>query len=113
MRTNNIGVAAPLMLLAGSGVLSQASGASPVEHATTRSVAAGAVDKWVHDTRGAKIGSVCGLADGGRTAAIMVGSYFQPGSHEERVPTHTLSMVDGKVTLDAGTAQALNDDVRR
>ncbi len=38
----------------------------------------------------------------------MIGAYFQHGSHEARVPARALSLVDGKVTLQAETAEALN-----
>lgn len=37
----------------------------------------------------------------------MIGTYFQPGSHEARVPARALSLVNGKVTLQAETAKTL------
>ncbi len=43
----------------------------------------------------------------------MVGSYFQPGSHEARVPASALSMVDGKAVLRGDTVEALNSVNRR
>ncbi len=38
----------------------------------------------------------------------MVGSYFQIGSHETRVPASAVSVVDGKAVLHDDTVQALN-----
>ena len=38
----------------------------------------------------------------------MVGSYFQIGSHEARVPAGALSVVNGKAVLHDETVQALN-----
>ena len=113
MNIGIIRVVATLTVVASSGALLQASSASTLEAAVTRSVAIGSVGKWLHDTQGTTIGSVRRLTDGGRTAMIIVGSYFQPGSHEERVPARMLSMVDGKVTLQTGTMQALNSERKR
>ncbi len=39
---------------------------------------------------------------------IMVGSYFQSGSHEATVPANALSIVNGNVTLRTGIAEARN-----
>jgi len=38
----------------------------------------------------------------------MLGSYFQPGSHEMTVPARRLSIVDGKAVLQTETVAALN-----
>ena len=78
------------------------------DRTATPSVAASAVGHWLHSPQGDTIGSVRGLADGGSTAVIMIGSYFRPGSHEARVPARMLSIVDGKVMLQAETVEALN-----
>jgi len=43
----------------------------------------------------------------------MVGSYFQPGSHEAKVSSSMLSIIDGKVTLRPATVEALNTVARR
>lgn len=71
------------------------------------SATASAVGRWLYDAQGNVIGSVRGLADGGRTVIIMVGSYFRPGSHVARLPACTLSVIDGKVTVRTGTAELL------
>ena len=95
-----LSLAAVLALSVGSGAMAQS---SPVNQVATH-----AVGRWLYDPQGDTIGSVRSLADGGSTAVIMVGSYFRPGSHEARVPARMLSLVDGKVTLQAETVQALN-----
>lgn len=73
-------------------------------------------DAWTEapawDPPGNVIGSVRALADDGRIAVIMVGSYFEPGSHQARVPARALSLVDGKITLQAETVEALNVRLR-
>jgi hypothetical protein len=84
-----------------------------VIHATVSSVAASAVGHWLYGPQGNIIGSVRSLAADGRTVAIMVGAYFQTGSHEARIPTTALSMVNGKVTLRTETANALNLALRQ
>jgi hypothetical protein len=76
--------------------------------AAVPSATARAVGHWLYDLHGNIIGSVRGLADDGRTAVIMLGSYFQPGSHQMTVPIRALSLVDGKVTLQTETAEALS-----
>ena len=89
------------------GAMAQATaGRVPAETASP-SVAASAVGRWLYDPQGNSIGSVRSLADGGRTAVIMVGTYFRPGSYEARVPARALSVVDGHVTLQTETVQAL------
>lgn len=76
-------------------------------------VAAGAVGRWLHDAQGHIIGSVRALADNGQTVVLMIGSYFQPGSHEARVPARALALNNGHVTLQAEMAEALNLRTRR
>jgi len=71
-------------------------------------VEARAVGHWLYNSDGTKIGSVRRLSDDGQTAVIMVGSYFQPGSHEATLPVTALFVVNGRVTLQTGMAQALN-----
>lgn len=80
----------------------------PAAYPAAVSAAQQAVGHWLHDAQGNTIGSVRTLADGGSSAVIMVGSYFQQGSHEETVPARRLSIVDGKVVLQAETVTALN-----
>ena len=110
MKTTLLAAAAALSLVAATAQAASAGGAGDGDpfpfHAPA--VAASAAGRWLYDAQGNTIGSVRGLADGGRTAVIMVGSYFRPGSYEARVPASALSVVDGKVTLRTETIQALN-----
>lgn len=76
-------------------------------------VASSPVGRWLYDLQGNKIGSVRRLSGDGRTAEIMVGSYFQAGSHAATVPATALSVVDGNVTLRTGVAEALNTVPRK
>ena len=96
--------------------LAGAAAAQPVPNpaAAPASTAAPAlvVGRWLHDAQGNTIGSVRALADGGQSAVVMLGAYFQPGSHEVTVPARRLSVVDGKVTLQTETALALNAPAR-
>ena len=113
MNTRLLSIAAALALsvssaaVSGGALAQEALGRVPAETASP-SVAASAVGRWLYDPRGNTIGSVRSLIDGGRTAVIMVGTYFRPGSYEARVPANALSVVDGKVTLQTETVQALN-----
>jgi len=109
MQTYLVGLAAALALSVSGGAMAQITAAP----AATQSVAAGAVGRWLHDAQGNIIGSVRTLADDGQTAVIMVGAYFQPGSHEARTFARMLSLVDGKATLRAKTVEALNARTRR
>lgn len=108
MNTRPLALAASLALLVGCGEMSQTTTGPATNQAPSSSLAASAVGRWPHDPQGNTIGSVRRLTDGGRTAVIMVGSYFEFGSHEARVPARALSIVDGKATLRAETVQALN-----
>ena len=96
MNTRLLSLAAVLSLSIGSAALAQ-------DNPTGR---------WLHDAQGNKIGSVRALTPDGRTAEIMLGSYFRPGSYAATVPASALSIVNGKVTLRPETVQALNT-VRR
>lgn len=108
-----LGVAAVLaFFLDGSGHAQVASDPA-ANQAAAPSAAASAVGHWLYDVQGNIVGSVRGLADGGRTAVIMVGSYFQPGSHEARVPARALSITDGRATLEPSTMEAVNAVSRR
>ena len=113
MNTRFRGLVAALALSVSSGAVSGGAMAQTVadpaaSEVAIPSVAASAVGRWLYDPEGNSIGSVRGLADGGRTAVVMVGSYFRPGSYEARVPASALSVVDGKVTLQTEMLQALN-----
>ena len=107
-----LSIAASLAFSLSSGAMAQT--AKPAADQTADySVATSSVGRWLYDLHGNKFGSVRSLTDDGHTAVIMVGSYFQPGSHEARIPTSTLSVVNGKVTLRAETVEALNTITRR
>ncbi len=108
MNTRILGLAALLAFSAGSGAMAQAAADPAATQAAALPVAAGAVGHWLRDPQGHIIGSVRSLTDGGRTAVIMVGSYFQAGSHEARISSSALSMLNGNVTLRPETVQALN-----
>ena len=112
MNARILSLGASLAFTLGGAVLAQPAANPAVGQAAVYSAASSAVGRWLYDLKGNRIGSVRKLEDGGRTAVIMVGSYFQPGSHEARVPASALSMVDGKAVLGGDTVQALNT-VRR
>ena len=104
-------LAALSLLIAGGAMAQTTSGLAvyPTEaQAAATLLAARTVGHWLYDAQGNIIGSVRGLANDGRTAVIMLGSYFQPGSHEARVPTGALSIVDGRATLQAEPTERLN-----
>lgn len=109
MNTRILSLAASLVFTLGGVALAQPAANS----AAVYSAASSAVGRWLYDLKGNRIGSVRKLEDGGRTAVLMVGSYFQPGSHEARVPASALSMVDGKAVLRGDTVEALNSVNRR
>lgn len=102
MRTILLG--ATLSLALAAGAMAQ-TGASP---AAGPAAAASAVGHWLYSPKGEIIGSVRSVTDGGRTAVLMIGSYFRPGSYEERIRAEDLSVVDGKVILRGESALALN-----
>ncbi len=67
------------------------------------------VGRWLYDPQGNTIGSVRALTDRGRTAVVMLGSYFQPGSHEIRVPACEITVAaGGRVTLGHDVVDARN-----
>ena len=113
MNTRILSLAASLAMSISGTALAQTAYNSTSNHAQLYSVASSAVGRWLYDLQGNIIGSVRSLTDDGRTAIIMVGSYFQAGSHEARVPSENLSIVNGKITLQSGTVQALNTVSRR
>ena len=106
MKTTLLAAAAALSLAAATA--QAASGSGDPFPFRAPGIAASTIGHWLYDAQGNTIGSVRGVTDGGRTAVIMVGSYFRPGSYEARVPASALSVVDGKVTLRTETIQALN-----
>ncbi len=108
-----LSIAASLAFSLSSGAMAQTAAKPAADQTAVYSVATSSVGRWLYDLHGNKFGSVRGLTDDGRTAVIMVGSYFQPGSHEARIPTSALSVVNGKVTLRAETVEALNTVTRR
>ncbi len=107
MNTRILSLAASLAFTLGGAALAQPA-AGPAGQAAIYSVASSAVGRWLYDLKGNKIGSVRKLEDGGRTAVIMVGSYFQIGSHEARIPAGALSVENGRTVLQGDTVQALN-----
>ena len=110
MNIRPLSLAAALALSFGAAGLAQA--ADPAQ-AAAPPAAAGAVGHWLRDPQGHIIGSVRSLSPDGRTATILVGTYFQGGSHYATVPADALSVADGQVTLRTDTAMALNADRQR
>ena len=108
MNTRMLSLIASVAFTFGGAALAQPAASPAAGQAVIYSVASSAVGRWLYDLKGQRIGSVRKLEDGGRTAVIMVGSYFQIGSHEARVPASALSVVDGKAVLHDDTVQALN-----
>ena len=104
MNTRILSLAASLAWSVGGAAMAQVPGGPVAPYA----VASSAVGRWIYDLQGHKFGSVRRLSADGRTALIMVGSYFQSGSHEATVPATALSVVNGNVTLRTGTADALS-----
>lgn len=108
MHTRLLNLGAALAFCVSSGAIAQTTPHHAMRQSVVPSLAAGMVGRWLYDAKGNIIGSVRAQADDGRTVVIMVGSYFEPGSHEARVRADALSLVDGKVTLTAETTMALN-----
>lgn len=109
MNIRLLSLAASLAFSISGAAMAQA----PVSPVSPYTVASSAVGRWLYDLQGNKIGSVRRLSSDGRTVEIMVGSYFQSGSHAATVPAAALSIVDGNVTLRTGTAEALNTVSRK
>jgi len=112
MTVRRLGLSATLAFSLGASALAQTLG-GPLAGQATAPAAASLVGHWIYNARGNIVGSVRGLADDGRTVVVMVGSYFQPGSYEARVPARALSVTDGRATLRAVTVEALSALPRR
>ena len=108
MNTRILSLAASLAFTLGGAALAQPAASRATSQAAVYSAASSVVGRWLYDLKGNRIGSVRSLADGGRTAVIMVGSYFQDGSHEARVPASALSTLNGKAVLHDDAVQSLN-----
>jgi len=104
-----LGLAAALAFSVGGAAMAQA----PVGPVSPYAAASSPIGRWLYDLQGNKVGSVRRLSDDGLTAVVMVGSYFQPGSHEAAVPVAALSVVNGNITLRTGTVEALNTVSRK
>ena len=108
MNTRSFYLAASLLLSVGNGAMAQTAVSPGAHQAMVSSIPSSAVGRWLYDSQGNVIGSVRSLTDDGATAVIMVGSYFQPGSHEARIPSSMLSVTGGKLTLRPASIEALN-----
>ena len=113
MNTRHISLAAALALAVSGGAMAQPAVVPAANQATAPFNASNAAGHWLRDPQGNTIGSVRAFSPDGQTAEIMVGSYFQSGSHVALIPSSALAIVDGKVTLRSGTAEALNTAARR
>ena len=105
MNSHPLTLVAALALSLGAAGLAQAADPAQAAPAPT---AASAVGHWLRDPQGRIIGSVRSLSPDGQTAQIMVGAYFQEGSHLATIPADALSVTNGRVTLRTDTAVALN-----
>ena len=101
------------MLTVGGGAVAQAAAVPAANQVAAPFAPSNAVGHWLHDPQGNTIGSVRTLSADGQTAEVMVGSYFQPGSHVASVSSNALAIVNGKVTLRSETVEALNTAARR
>jgi len=108
MKTLSLATVAASLALAGAAMAQPVPTPTADPAAVFASAAQQAVGHWLHDTQGNTIGSVRTLTDGGRSAVLMLGSYFQPGSHEVTVPARRLFIVNGKAVLQIETVAALN-----
>ena len=113
MNTRHFILTASLVLAVGGGAVAQAAVVPAAHPVVAPFAASNAVGHWLHDPQGNTIGSVRVLSVDGQTAEIMVGSYFQPGSHVASVSSIALAMVDDKVTLRRETVETLNTAARR
>jgi len=113
MNTRLLSLATSLLLSIGGGAMAQAAANPDANQAAASPLPSSAVGRWLYDSQGNIIGSVRSLTDDGGTAVIMVGSYFQPGSHQAKISSSSLSILDGKVTLQSATVDALNTAARR
>ena len=105
MNTCTVSLLAALAISGSSGAMAQSAADPPQSLAT---VAADSVGRWLYNSQGRIIGSVRSLSADGQTAVIMVGAYFQDGSHLATVPGSALFIINSKVTLRNDTAEALN-----
>ena len=100
MKTLATAVAAAMAIVASVAMAQPAPDGAAQSHA---SVATSGVGHWLYDQQGHNIGSIRSVTDGGQTAVAELGGYFQPGSHEARIPAADLSMVGSKLTLTPGS----------
>lgn len=113
MHTRLFCFAASLLLSIGGGAMAQTAANPDAGRAIASSPQSSAVGHWLYNSEGKIIGSVRSLTDDGATAVIMVGSYYQPGSHEARISSSLLSVMDGKLTMRPASVEALNTAPRR
>ncbi len=106
MNIRFLSLIAAVAMSVSAGAMAQAV-ADPTQSAAP-AVAASAVGRWLYDAQGHILGNVRSLDANGRTAVIMVGTYFQDGSHLATVPASALSIVNNRVTLRTDTVEALN-----
>ena len=113
IRTNlTLSALAALALTGVNGAASaepMAQSAPPLE----RPAGPSAAGRWLHDEQGNVIGSVRSFADGGQTAILMIGSYFEQGSHLAVAPASSLYVAAGQVRLRTSTAGGMNLFARR
>ncbi len=95
MNARHFSLVASLMLAVSGGAEAQDAVVSAANQVATPFAASNAVGRWLYDLQGNTIGSVRALSADGQTAEIMVGSYFQPGSHAASVASSALAIGGG------------------
>ena len=113
MNTRHLSLAGSLMLLVSGEALAQVAAVPAGKEAAAPFAASDAVGHWLYGPQGNIVGSVRKPSDDGQTVEIMVGSYFQIGSHAASIPSNALARVGGKVVLRSETVEALNTAARR
>jgi len=108
IRTRLTLTAAAALALTGANVAASAVPVAQSASVLERPADPSAAGRWLHDEQGNVIGSVRGFAEGGQTAILMIGSYFEQGSHVAVVPASSLYVAAGQVRLRASPAGEIN-----
>ncbi len=101
------------LALTGANVAASAEPMAQSAASLERPAGPSAAGRWLHDEHGNLLGSVRGFTDGGRTAILMIGSYFEQGSHLATVPATSLYIAAGQVRLRTSTSEGMNAFAQR
>ena len=99
-----------LLSLASAAVLALAAMptlAQQLPAAAPPSASAALAGRWLHDSRGAIIGSVKSVSPDGHSATVVLGIYKFDHVRVIEVPASALSVVDGKTTLRGETGRRI------